>query len=291
MAEFAQHVIQSADGLSLGYRVYPGTPDRMPLVCLPGLTRNARDFHRLALILSQPEGRGPTIICVDYRGRGTSDRAPDAATYTIGAECQDLILLLDHLAIRKACFIGTSRGGLILHVLTSIAPERIGGVIFNDVGPVLDVQGLRDIQAYLTRAPLLTDWTQAVKHLRAIHGGSFPALREDDWQDLARSIYVEREGRIVADCDPAIGQAFAAMSLDGPLPDLWTQFDQFADVPMMVIRGENSTLLSEATVRDMQSRRPKLKAVVAEGQGHAPLLHLPALAREITAFVDDASPV
>lgn len=285
MADFTQHFIQSADGLSLGYRVYPGSPDRMPLVCLPGLTRNARDFHRLAMTLSSTGATFPSIIAVDYRGRGTSERATDRTTYTVGMEAQDLVLLLDHLQIRKASFIGTSRGGLILHILTSFAPERIGSVIFNDIGPVLEVEGLRDIQSYLTQAPDLPDWTEAVRHLKSIHGVSFPALRDEDWQDLAQSVYTDSEGRITADCDPAIGRAFAAMPLDGPLPDLWTQFDQFADVPMMVIRGENSTLLSTATVREMQARRPTLRAVVADGQGHAPLLHRPPLAGQISDFV------
>lgn len=285
MADFTQNFIRSADGLSLGYRIYAGNRERMPLVCLPGLTRNARDFHRLATTLSSIGDAAPSIISVDYRGRGTSDRSADPATYTIGMEAQDLVLLLDHLQIRQACFIGTSRGGLILHILTGFAPERIGGVIFNDVGPALEVQGLRDIQSYLARAPDLTAWSEAVRHLKSVHGSSFPALQEEDWQDLARSVYVERDGRITADCDPAISQEFAAMSLDGPLPDLWALFDQFADVPMMVIRGEYSTLLSEDTVQEMRTRRPRLQAVPAEGQGHAPLLHVDPLASRISEFL------
>jgi pimeloyl-ACP methyl ester carboxylesterase len=285
MAHFEQHFIQSADGLSLGYRIYAGDPAQMPLICLPGLTRNARDFHQLATLLTDHAAAAPTIVSVDYRGRGTSDRAADPATYNIGTECQDLLLLLDHLKIDKACFIGTSRGGLILHILTSVAPDRIGCVIFNDVGPVLEIQGLRDIQSYLTGAPALTGWPEAVRHLKSIHGQGFPALQEDDWQDLAQSIYVDRDDRITADCDPAIGRAFATLPLEEPLPDLWAQFDQFADLPMMVVRGENSTLLSEATVAEMQARRPRLRAVVALGQGHAPLLHVEPLAREIVTFL------
>ncbi len=285
MTEYTQHFFTSGDGLSLGYRLYEGNPSRTPLVCLPGLTRNARDFHRLACFLSSGgEGRG--VICVDYRGRGRSDRAANAESYNVGVETQDLLLLIDNLGLEQALFLGTSRGGLILHVLAATAPHRIAGVIFNDIGPELGLEGLRQIQAYLRDAPVLKTWDQAVEHLKNIHGESFPALSEDDWQELARDIYRDDGSRIAADCDPAIGQAFAAARLEEPLPALWPQFDCFPDVPVLVIRGEHSRLLTQRIVEEMQKRRPHIRAVTALGQGHAPLLHVDGIEHVIQDFLE-----
>ncbi|WP_137132801.1 alpha/beta hydrolase [Rhizobium sp. FY34] len=294
MQNFQQGYITAADGTRLAYRDY-GTDTEsdvnhaLPLVCLPGLTRNARDFHKLALEISASQTKPRRIVAIDYRGRGLSDRVEDKASYTIVTETQDLCALLDVLGIERAVFIGTSRGGLILHVLTSVAPERIAGLIFNDVGPELPLQGLLDIQAYLKTAPRLSHWDDAVTHLTQIHGPAFPALSDGDWQDMARDLFVETDDGIVADCDPEIARAFSAADLGAhPLPSLWEQFDQFPDVAMMVVRGENSTLLMSETVNAMQARRPALNNVMAIGQGHAPLLHLGSVSRAIADFLKEA---
>lgn len=294
MQNFQQGYITAADGTRLAYRDY-GTgsesdvANSLPLVCLPGLTRNARDFHKLALQICASQTKPRRVVAVDYRGRGLSDRVADKASYTIVTETQDLCTLLDVLGIERAVFVGTSRGGLILHVLTSVAPQRIAGLILNDVGPELPVQGLLDIQAYLKTAPRLGQWDEAIAHLRQIHGPAFPSLSDGDWQDMARDLFVETDGGIVADCDPEIARAFSAADLGAhPLPSLWEQFDQFPDVAMMVVRGENSTLLTRETVDAMQARRPALNSVTAMGQGHAPLLHLGAVSRAIADFLEDA---
>lgn len=293
MTDFEQHFISSADGTCLAYRDYPrkeraagDASDSLPVVCLPGLTRNARDFHALALAISTVEERSRRVIAIDYRGRGLSDRATDPATYSIPVETEDLLTLLDHLGIDSAIFIGTSRGGLILHVLATIAPQRIAGVIFNDIGPELALQGLLDIQTYLKDTPWIGNWGEAVAHLRRVHGPSFPALSNQDWQELADAIYVETKEGIRADCDPAIGAAFSAADLEAqPIPALWDAFDQFPEVPMMVIRGEHSTLLTSQTVAAMQTRRQDLIALTAAGQGHAPILHRQQLQKEILEFL------
>jgi pimeloyl-ACP methyl ester carboxylesterase len=290
---FKQHFISSADGTRLAYCDYPGkkragedSSDRLPVICLPGLTRNARDFHALALAISTAEKRSRRVIAIDYRGRGVSDRAADPATYSIPVETQDLLTQLDHLGIGRAIFIGTSRGGLILHVLATIAPDKIAGVIFNDIGPELALQGLLDIQTYLKETPPLADWSEAAAHLRRVHGQSFPALSEQDWQELAHALYVETPEGIKADCDPAIAAAFAGADLSAsPLPALWEAFDAFPPVPMMVVRGEYSTLLTPQTVEAMKARRANLITVTASGQGHAPLLHLEELREKILTFI------
>ncbi|MDO1581617.1 alpha/beta fold hydrolase [Rhizobium oryzicola] len=286
---FEQHFITTADGLKLGFRDYQtadaGDLRCMPVVCLPGLTRNAKDFHQLALRLAADKERPRRVIAVDYRGRGTSDWAEDKTSYNVVQECLDLLLILNQLSIARAAFIGTSRGGLILHILAGLRPDIIGSVIFNDVGPELGLEGLKQIQRYLGARPDIGSFEDTVRHVKFIHGDMFTLLEDTDWRDYATATYRESDGSWGADCDPAIAESFASMALDGPLPDLWEKFDTFPDVPLMVIRGENSELLTPAIVDEMHRRRPGLLTVEARGQGHAPVLHLDDLPQRIAAFL------
>jgi pimeloyl-ACP methyl ester carboxylesterase len=288
--EWHQQFATAGDGIRLGYRIYdpagPSTAD--PVVCLPGLTRNARDFHEIAGLIAEDPAKPRRVIGIDYRGRGTSERADDKASYTVGMEVQDLLTVLDACGIDRAAFIGTSRGGLILHVLADLAPQKISAVILNDIGPDLAVEGLAQIQDYLRAPDKPATWPQAVATLKHVHGPAFPLLSDDDWMAFARAIYRESGGQLAADCDIAIAEAFAALDLSQPLPSLWKQFDQFPQRPMMVIRGENSKLLTPETVERMREHRPTLLCVTAQAQGHAPLLHLGGLPRQILDFLRDA---
>lgn len=295
MADHTQYHIAATDGTQLGYRLYApaaeaaASPNTLPVICLPGLTRNARDFHPLAKRIITDPKRPRSVVCIDYRGRGSSGRAIDKASYTVATEAQDVMAVLDHLAIDRALFIGTSRGGLILHVLAALAPERLAAIVFNDIGPELGIEGLRQIQDYLRAPRRLATWRDAREDLKRVHGAAFPCLGETDWAEMAEAIYTQDENGIVADCDPAIAAAFAAADLTPPLPALWAQFDQFPDIPMLVIRGEHSRLLTADTVAAMAARRPSLQAVVAPGQGHAPLLHRPEIAAPLGAFLASAT--
>lgn len=284
------HFVMSADGIRLAYRVYvPHNPssEALPLICLAGLTRNSRDFHAFAEIVASDPIKPRTVICIDYRGRGASDRAEDPATYSILTEAQDCLLVLDALGITQANFVGTSRGGLILHILAQLAPERIAAVVLNDVGPQLGMEGLKLIQSYLSQGntSAIRDWDSAAEQLARVHGTAFPALEPSDWQDMAHAIYTERGGKIIPDCDPAIPLAFASIDLEQPLPHLWSQFDLLRATPLMVVRGEHSTLLTEQIVESMQKIHPGLHVLTAVGQGHAPLLHRHQVRDDLLAFL------
>jgi pimeloyl-ACP methyl ester carboxylesterase len=285
--EFREHRFRAADGLELYARSYrPEARGRaQPIVCLPGLTRNSRDFHAIACFLASPAGGSRSVIALDYRGRGNSARDHDKTRYTIAIEASDVIAACGHLQIDRAIFIGTSRGGLILHHLIGIAPALIDGVILNDIGPVVEIEGLLKIRDYLQAAKGPESWAAAPRYLRAVHGGDFPALNEQDWQEMARAIYRDEGGAPVADFDPAIAAPLQALKGNTPLPDLWPQFDAFAGLPLMVIRGQHSRLLSQSTVEEMGRRHPGLVALTARGQGHAPLLHLDGPREAIAAFV------
>ena len=286
---FREHRFRGTGGLQLSARTYgpePRSSTATPIVCLPGLTRNSRDFHELATFLASSPGGGHPIVSLDYRGRGNSERDGDKSRYAIAVETADVVTACAHFTIDKAIFIGTSRGGLIVHHLIGLASGLVAGVVLNDIGPVVDIGGLLVIRDYLNQATGPTTWAAAPDRLKALHGDDFPALRESDWQQMARAIYRDEGGVPVADFDPAIAQQLLGLTAETPLPDLWPQFDTMAEIPLMAIRGEHSRLLSQATVREMKKRHPEMVEFTALGQGHAPLLHLDGPREAISAFLD-----
>ncbi|MFC3165104.1 alpha/beta fold hydrolase [Ciceribacter thiooxidans] len=282
---FSKFEVTVADGLTLRGRIFGEEIGGTPVVCLAGLTRNGRDFAPLAQWLASHPERPFKVVTIDSRGRGASDRDPDPNRYTVPVETGDVIAVCAALGIARAGFIGTSRGGLILHILAALKPDLLAAVILNDIGPVIEAEGLRHIQSYLADSVPFSDFIEAAHHLQAVHGAHFPALGEDEWQEMARAIYREQNGMIEADCDPAIAAGMIAADLSQPLPDLWPQFEGFAAVPLMVIRGQHSKLLSEETIEEMGRRYPALRRLTAFGQGHAPLLHLGALAEDTHRFL------
>lgn len=288
-AGFVQRQVTAEDGLTLSLRDYParpdGNPQSLPIICLPGLTRNARDFHQLALALSQDRSAPHRVIAIDYRGRGLSAWDANKANYSIAVEARDVLTVCDHLGIERAIFIGTSRGGLILHILAAMRPALLAAVVLNDIGPVIEAEGLMRIRDYLNRGGSPGDWSDAVTALRANHGRYYAALDPKDWREMAEAIYRVIDGHIVPDVDPAIAEALLAIDFEKPLPDLWQQFDAFQPIPLMVIRGEHSDLLSEQTVEEILARNPQTITSVVEGQGHAPLLHLAPVYSELRRFL------
>ncbi|TCU22901.1 pimeloyl-ACP methyl ester carboxylesterase [Rhizobium azibense] len=288
---FEDKTYQSVDGLKLYARDYgagnPSASGAAPVICLPGLTRNSRDFHQLALILSKDRERPRRVIAIDYRGRGRSAWDHSKQNYNLGVEANDVLTACAAFNITQAAFIGTSRGGLLLHLIAEMKPELLASVVLNDVGPVLEPEGLRHIQAYLANPRKPRDWDDAAGLLRELHEAEFPALSVDDWRAMAHAIYRKTDDGLVADIDPAIAEAVIAADFSTLLPDLWKQFDAMADIPLLVIRGENSKLLSKATVEEMLRRHPAARQFTAKRQGHAPLLHLQDVAQVLRRFFRD----
>ncbi len=282
---FDRHFVPLIDELRLHVRVYGARNDGLPVICLPGLSRNSRDFHQLALQLSTQPSAPLRVMTIDSRGRGLSDRDEKTERYTVATEAQDVVAVLDHFGIDRALFIGTSRGGLILHVLAATHPERLAGIVLNDIGPVIEIEGLKQIQAYLGRERHPADFDDAAAILKETHGASFPALEDADWRDMADAIYRDIDGDLVADFDPAIAEQFRAADLSQPLPDLWAQFDLFRTLPLMAIRGATSRLLSQETAEAMAKRHPEMRLLIVPGQGHAPILHLGDIPSKLHAFL------
>lgn len=286
---FSDFFYAAPDGLKLHARIYgEGNTGPWPVICLPGLTRNARDFHELALYLAGKAPRPRKVVAFDYRGRGLSDHDPDIGHYNVGTEAGDVLAGLSALGIEQAAFIGTSRGGLIIHVLGALKPTVLKAIVLNDVGPVIEAEGLAHIRSYLDRSPTPRTFAEAVEAQRRVHGADFPALSDADWGRMVAAICRETETGWVPDFDPALVDTLAGVDFSKPLPDLWPQFDALAAIPMLAIRGGNSKLLSAATLEEMQKRHPGMETTSVDGQGHAPFLETGDLPATIAAFLDRA---
>ena len=276
------------DGLRLYARRYPArdpnSPARRPVLCLPGLTRNGRDFHDVAVALSGMAGLARDVYTIDYRGRGLSDTDPDWRNYAVPIEMLDVADFITVQNLAGCAIIGTSRGGLIAMILAAAQPASFGPLVLNDIGPVIERSGLARISAYAGRIPLPGSWPEATKLVRDMNVRAFPSVPEDKWEQMARQWFNERQGRPAPGYDPKIGNSLSV--LDGPVPALWPQFEALKSHPLMVLRGENSDILSAETVDEMRRRHPLFTDLVVKGQGHAPLLADKATISGISAFLD-----
>jgi pimeloyl-ACP methyl ester carboxylesterase len=283
--------VTAQDGLRLHVRAYGArASSALPVVCLPGLARTAADFETLALTLSSDRER--PVLALDYRGRGKSDYDRDAANYNLPVELADLLSVLTALGIGRAAFVGTSRGGILTMLLATARPTAIAGCVLNDIGPVIESEGLMRIKSYVGKLPQPASFEEAADALRRRFGNQFPKWSDDDWRDFARRTFKEAGGRIVPDYDIKLATILDAMTPEQPLPPLWKEFDALARVPVMVVRGSNSDILSAATVEAMRKRRRSLDVVEVADEGHAPRLTDPQTARRIAGFVascDDAA--
>lgn len=285
--DFTDIPYSATDGLRLNARVYgAANREHLPVICLPGLTRNARDFHDLALFLARRAKNPRKVVAFDYRGRGRSQYDKDWRNYNFQVETGDVMAGMTAMGIEDAAFIGTSRGGLILFMLATQRPAAIKAVVLNDVGPVLDGVGLAQIHTTLKRAPRPSTFEEAVRLQRSTNGEAFSALDDADWQRLVRALYREEDGKPVADYDPALANTMKSVDLGKPLPVLWPQFLALSHSPILAIRGANSRLLSAKTLELMKERHPRLTSITVEGQGHAPLLETGGLPEKIAAFID-----
>jgi pimeloyl-ACP methyl ester carboxylesterase len=283
---FKDAFYSAPDGLKLHARIYGSAHEgTLPVVCLPGLTRNARDFHELAIYLSQRADQLRKVIAFDYRGRGLSAYDPDISHYNVGVEAGDILAGLAALNAEEAAFIGTSRGGLIIHVLCALRPAAVKAIVLNDIGPVIEAAGLAHIQTYLDPSPKPKSRAAAVEAQRVAHGVDFPALTEADWERMVSALYRDSDQGLLPDFDPRLVETVAGLDLSKPLPDLWPQFEALAAIPLLAIRGANSKLLSVETLEEMGKRHPGMEAISVDGQGHAPFLETGDLPGAIAAFL------
>jgi pimeloyl-ACP methyl ester carboxylesterase len=269
----------SNDGLRLHYRDYAGDKSRPPILCIPGLTRNVRDFEHVAQRLAGDW----RVICVDLRGRGESAYAKDPMTYVPLTYVQDIEALLAELKIKRFVAIGTSLGGIITMMMAGLKPGRIVGALLNDIGPVLDERGLERIRTSVGRSHSWPTWVHAARDLGTMQAVVYPGYKLEDWIAYAKRVCrLTQQGRIILDYDLQIAEPMARPT---EAFDLWPAYEALGTAPVAIVRGALSDLLSEHTAKDMVRRLPHARLTTVSGVGHAPALNEPAATRALGALL------
>lgn len=271
MADWSDGYWSSSDGIRLHYREYRGDPSRPPILCIPGLTRNARDFEGVAERLAG-EWR---VICVELRGRGDSGHARDPMTYVPLVYLEDMEALIAELGLDRFVLFGTSLGGLITMLLAMSGNRRIAGALLNDIGPVIEPRGLEIIRGYVGRSQNWPTWLHAARFLSEAQRDRYPDWEIEQWLAYAKRLCkLTPNGRIALDYDMRIAEPFKLPGGETGF-DLWTAFKGLAGIPSLVVRGELSDLLSAETVAKMKAENPAMESVTVPRVGHAPTLDEP----------------
>jgi pimeloyl-ACP methyl ester carboxylesterase len=277
-APFRERFVTAQDGLRLYYRDYgPACSHATPVLCLAGLTRNAKDFHGVASRLSATR----RVLCLDYRGRGRSDYDPDWRNYVLPTYVNDVRHLLAANDTHGVIMVGTSLGGLIAMAMGAAMPASLRGVVLNDIGPEIGTEGMGRILAYIRGLRPLPDWSTAARELKRL----FPPLSlttDEDWLEFARATFRQApDGLLYVDWDMNILKPFAKPAAQ----DLWALFRSLGRVPLMVVRGGVSDVLGAATLARMRELHPGLVHVTVPGIGHVPSLREPEVAAALDAFL------
>src|SRR5262245_48410170 len=283
---FERISVSAPDGLRLSVRSYgPRLASTLPVVCLPGLARTAADFDALATTLAAEPTDPRRVLALDYRGRGESEYDRNPENYVLPVELADVMAVLTALNVPPAVFVGTSRGGLLTMMLAAARPTAIAGVILNDIGPVIDPKGLMRIKSYVGKLPTPRSYDEGADILRRLFAAQFPRFAESDWLEFAHRTWKDQGGTLVPDYDVKLATTLDSADFETPLPPLWHQFETLARVPVMVIHGANSDILTSATVSAMRDRRYDIDVVEVPDQGHAPVLAGRDLIHRIPNFI------
>lgn len=277
---FAARTYAAQDGLRLYYRDYAAGEERgPPILCLPGITRNSKDYHNLAARLSVRR----RVLCPDYRGRGLSARDPRWRNYEARRYVDDLRHLLAVAGVHRVVVIGTSLGGILAMALAVAQPTALAGVIINDIGPDVAANGLGRILGYIGSDRPQRDWDEAVVEMRRLFP-DWPGKTPAEWEEFARSTYrLGEDGLLHFDWDVALARPLARA---GRPPDLWPLFRALRRLPVLALRGARSDVLTPQTFARMAAEHARLTAVEIPDVGHVPRLLEPAAAAAIDDYLD-----
>jgi pimeloyl-ACP methyl ester carboxylesterase len=286
MAAWSDGYWSSSDGLRLHFREFAGDPSRPPIVCIPGLTRNARDFEGVAERLA---GRW-RLLCVDLRGRGGSEYAKDPMSYIPARYADDIEDLLREQGLARAIFFGTSLGGIVTMLLAQRSKGRIAGALINDIGPVLEMRGLDKIRGYVGRSQNWPTWLHAARAIKEAQADRYPDWKIEDWIAYAKRLCrLTANGRVVFDYDMRIAEPFKVPGGEAGF-DMWDAWRALAGIPTLLLRGELSDLLSAETERRMTEEVASLETVLVPRVGHAPTLDEPVAVEAIDTFLSRLAP-
>ncbi len=276
---------RSNDGLRLHAREYGQANGKLPVVCIPGLTRNARDFEEVAPWIA---ARGRRVLAVDLRGRAGSERDPKRR-YNPRVYADDMVALLAAIGEPKAIFVGTSLGGVVAMTLATLRPEVIGGAVLNDVGPKVGKAGFQRISGYAGKGAPVRTWEDAAAYAKRINGIAFPDYRDEDWMTIARRSFRDDNGRPVLDYDPAIFSPPSRFLVWLTQPLVWAAFRKLARTgPLALIHGGVSDIIEASTIKRMRAIAPHMQVTTVPGVGHAPMLDEAAARNGLAVFLDGA---
>ncbi|MCE2828528.1 MAG: alpha/beta hydrolase [Sphingomonadales bacterium] len=281
MAEYIDGYWWSGDGIRLHYRDYPGPKSKAPVICLPGLTRNARDFEPVAQML----GGKRRMLALEFRGRGESGYAKDPMSYVPLSYVQDVDVLLRELDLKSFILLGTSLGGIVSMLLAGAWKERLSGLILNDIGPEIGQSGAERIRNYIGQGRSFETWMHAARAMAEAQGDIYPAYGLEEWLRFAkRACKLGANGRITFDYDMKIAEPFKLPGGEAGV-DLWPAFAALADVPLLVMRGEKSDILEKTVGTKMIKKSEKAALATVKGVGHAPSLDEPDAQEAILQFL------
>ncbi len=281
MTDYREHFIDTADGLRVYCRDYPGPVGAPTVLCLHGLTRNSADFARVAEHLSAQY----RVLCPDQRGRGLSSYDAEPANYQPATYVSDMLTLLDTLDIDQVIVVGTSMGGLMGMIMGAMQPHRIRALVLNDIGPEVDPAGLARIKSYAGKLPAVANWAEAVAQVREINADVFPDFSDAQWLEFARGLYREGDDGVpVLAYDPAIAKPIDEQEEAAVPPDLWPMFESLA-MPVLVIRGATSDILAASCAAAMVQRGAACEWLDIPGRGHAPMLDEPTARAALDRFL------
>lgn len=282
--DFRDHYWRSRDGLALHARDYGAADGRLPVVCIPGLTRNARDFEEVAPWIA---AQGRRVLAVDLRGRGGSDRDPERR-YNPRTYAEDMAALLASIGAGKAVFVGTSLGGLVAMALAAAHPATVGGAVLNDVGPKVAKAGLARIRGYVGKPVAVDTWDAAADYARRINGIALPHYGDEDWRVVARRMFRDEGGRPVLDYDPAVFSPPNRFLVRLMQPLLWAAFRKLAKAgPLLLVHGETTDVIDAGTISRMRGMAPHMRTAAVPGVGHAPMLDEPEARAALAEFLRD----
>jgi pimeloyl-ACP methyl ester carboxylesterase len=275
----------SADGLRLHARDYAGSADRPAILCMPGLTRNARDFASLAERLATDW----RVLAVEFRGRGESAYAKDPMSYVPLTYAQDMAALVEAAGVKRFVAVGTSLGGIVAMLLAGMMPQRIAGAVLNDIGPNIEATGLARVRGYVGKSSNHPTWMHAARALQESSGSVYPDWGVEDWLAMAKRVYrLSSAGRIVLDYDARIAEPFRLPGNEAG-PDMWRAYAALREVPVLVVRGERSDMLSAATAERMTATLPSATLVTVPRVGHVPTLAEPAALEAVLQLLEQVA--
>ena len=268
----------SFDNIPLYGRCYPAggqfplTPGKPVILCLTNLSDNSKIFDPIAHFLSQHESHPVTVYTMDYRGRGQSGYDKNWHNYTPYIEMRDALDFITLNNMPKFTLIGTGRGGMIATLIAAHRPNCLKGIVLNDSAPVIESHGISRIANTLHKTPNAESWEQATKIIHRIHGGFYPKLTQQGWHNMAHSWFCEKNDSLVPCFDRRLTRIFRKIKINKKLPELWHYYMALRRMPLLILRGEHSDILSKETLEQMVALNHICQAMTVPDQGHAPLL-------------------